>query len=191
MRFDHTFDIMITGIVKDLPKNTSLKADLFVSSLNCPMQRMSYKMNCKSYDSNIEFNSLSGKDDRLCQYPFNVFVELREHSDINLIEKQISNFNKLNDFRFPPNVSLTPMKNNYLNTQIQESDLLHGNIDLIKLLSVVGLIILLLAVINYVNLTTASYKNRMREMGVKKCFGVSRATIIRQLLSESLFTCLI
>jgi putative ABC transport system permease protein len=191
IRFNHTIDMMITGIVNDLSKNTSFKADLFVSAMNCPMQRLSYKMNCKSYDSNIEFNSLSGKDDRLCQYPFNVFVELREHSDINLIEKQISNFNKLNDFRFPPNVSLTPMKNNYLNTQIQESDLLHGNIDLIKLLSVVGLIILLLAVINYVNLTTASYKNRMREIGVKKCFGVSRATIIRQLLFESFFTCFI
>jgi putative ABC transport system permease protein len=57
------------------------------------------------------------------------------------------------------------MKTNYLNTGIKESDLLHGNIDLIKLLSVVGLIILLLAVINYVNLTTASYRNRMKEIG--------------------------
>jgi putative ABC transport system permease protein len=191
IRFNHTIDMMITGIVNDLPKNTSFKADLFVSAMNCPMQRLSYKMNCKSYDSNTEFNSLSGKDDRLCQYPFSVFVELRERSDINLIEKQISNFNKLNDFRFPKKVSLTPMKYNYLNTEIQESDLLHGNIDLIKLLSVVGLIILLLAVINYVNLTTASYRNRTREIGVKKCFGVSRSTIIRQLLYESFFTCFI
>jgi putative ABC transport system permease protein len=189
IRFNHTIDMMITGIVKDLPKNTSFKADLFVSSLNCLMQRLSYKMNCKSYDSNIEYNSLSGKDDRLCQYLFNVFVELGERSDIDLIEKQISNFNKLNNFRYPKKVSLSPMKYNYLNTRIQESDLLHGNLDLIKLLSVVGLIILLLAVINYVNLTTASYRNRMKEIGVKKCFGVNRATIIRQLLFESFFTC--
>jgi putative ABC transport system permease protein len=191
IRLNHTNDMMITGIVRDLPKNASFKADMFVSALNSPMQRLSYKMNCKSYDSNIEYSSLSGKDDRLCQYPFNVFVELREHSDSGLIERQISDFNKLNDFRFPKKVSLTPMKTNYLNTGIQESDLMHGNNDLIKLLSVVGLIILLLAVINYVNLTTASYRNRMKEIGVKKCFGVNRTTIIRQLLFESLFTCLI
>jgi len=191
IRFNHTIDMMITGIVKDLPKNTSIKADLFVSAMNCPMQRLTYKMNCKSYDSNTEYNSLSGKDDRLCQYPFNVFIELRKQSDINLIEKQISNFSKSNNILFPKKVLLSPMKFNYLNTAIQESDLLHGNNDLIKLLSVVGFIILLLAVINYVNLTTASFRNRIREIGVKKCFGVSKSAIITQLLFESLFTCII
>jgi len=103
----------------------------------------------------------------------------------------MSGFYELNKIRFPQKVSLTPMNNNYFNTEISDSDLMHGNVELIKILSIIGIIILLLAVVNFVNLATAAYKYRLTEISVKKCFGANRQILIRQLLTESLLTCMI
>lgn len=182
LRLNHLNDMMITGIVKDMPGNISFPSDLFISSLNSPKQRISYEMTSISY---------GGKDDSKSKYPFNVFIELNKNADIGLVEKQLSSFSKLNDFIYPGNIKLTPLKTNYLNTDIKDFDLLHGNTSLIKMLSIIGVIILLLAVINFINLTTASYFYRMKELGVKKCLGADRFSLIKQLLMESFFTCFI
>jgi putative ABC transport system permease protein len=182
LRLNHLYDMMITGIVKDIPGNISFPGDLFISSMNSPKQRISYEMTSFSSDD---------KDDSKCKYPLNVFVELNMHADKRTVEKQLSSFSKINDLIYPGNVELTPLKTNYLKTDIIDFDLLHGNISLIKMLSIIGVIILLLAVINFINLTTASYFYRMKELGVKKCLGADRITIIKQLLMESFFTCVI
>jgi len=182
IRLDHFYDMMVTGVVKDMPGNISLTAELFVSSANSPKQRISFKMDCITYD---------GKDDSQCKYPFNVFVELNQNADIRKVEKQISAFSKINNFFYPGKVKLTPLKTNYLNTVVADYDLLHGNSSLIKMLAIIGAIILLLAVINFINLTTASYYYRRKELGVKKCLGADRFTVIKQLLMESFFTCFI
>ena len=182
VQLNHQNDMLVTGVVKDLSENMSFNAQIFVSSENSPKQRLLYKMSCVTYD---------GKDDSQCQYPFNIFVKLDKHADIQTIGKQISAFNKINEVRFAKDVSLTPFNNNYLNTEINDRDLMHGNVDLIRILSIIGIIILLLAVINFINLATAAYKYRLTEISVKKCFGADRKSLIRQLLTESLFTCFI
>ncbi len=135
--------------------------------------------------------SFNGTDDSKCKYPFNVFVELNKNADIAAVEKQLSSFSKTNDFLYPGMVKLTPLKTNYLHTEVIDFDLLHGNSNLIKMLAIIGAIILLLAVINFINLTTASFYYRTKELGVKKCLGADRFTLIKQLLTESLFTCII
>jgi putative ABC transport system permease protein len=94
------------------------------------------------------------------------------------------------DYRFPDSVNLTPFKTNYFDTQYSDGDLAHGNWALVKILAWIGLIILALAVINYVNLTTAGYKYRLTEIGIKKCLGVSARILRTQLLVESFLFCL-
>ncbi len=182
LRLNHEYDMIITGVIKNLPENISFGAEMFVNAMNTPKQRLVYRMSCVTYD---------GKDDSQCQYPFNVFVELDKNADVAKIEKQISSFYSINSFRFPKQAALTPFKTNYFNAGIEDFDLLHGNKSLIKILSLIGVVILLLAVINFINLTTASYRYRMKEIGVKKYLGAGRLTLIRQLILESLFTCII
>jgi putative ABC transport system permease protein len=179
---EHKHDMTVTGVTKDMPGNISFKADMFVSSQNMPKHRIVYKMNCITYD---------GKDDSQCKYLINVFVELTKNTDPAVVEKQISAFNQINNLRYPKTIKLVPFKINYYNTEYPDSDLLHGNIDLIKILSAIGIIILLLAVINYINLSTAAYRKRLTEIGIKKCFGINRQILIKQLLFESFLTCLI
>lgn len=179
--FDHEFDMIVTGIVRDLPHNTSFKADIFASAENTRVKRLSYFMDCETY---------VGKDDSHCKYPFNIFLELYEQSDIASIEQQIPALFNPDDYRFPDKVSLVPFESNYFNTQYYDRDLAHGNIDLLKILSWIGLIILVLAVINFVNLTTAGYKYRLSEIGVKKCLGVSKRSLQSQILFESFLFCM-
>ena len=182
IKVNHQFEVLVKAVVKDLPNNLSFNAELFASFENSPKQRLTYKQNCLTYN---------GKDDSQCNYPFNLFVKLDKTADVKNIDNQISAIHKLNEFRYPEKVNLVPMSSNYFNTGISDSDLLHGNVDLVEILSVIGIIILLLAVINFVNLTTASYKYRLTEISVKKCFGADRKRLILQLIAESYFTCLV
>lgn len=180
LRLNHQYDMLVTGVVKDLPRNLSFKAEIFVSSENSPKERLIYKKGSFSFD---------GKDES--QFPFNIFIKLDNRANFRVIEKQVSDFSNLNKYLFSKKVRLTPLSDNYFNTEISDGDLMHGNTELIKILSIIGVIILLLAIINFVNLATAAYKYRLTEISVKKCFGADRQILIKQLLTESLITCLI
>ncbi len=177
LRLNHEYDFLVTGIVRDLPENLSFRADLFVSAENSINKRLYYRM-------------ISAGETRN-KVLFNVFVEINKHANLLNIENQIASLNLTNNFLYPKQVKLTPLNSNYFNSEYQDYDLEHGNSGLIKLFLFIGLIILLLAIINFVNLGTAAYKYRMIEIGIKKCMGLGRSALIRQLLSESLYTCIL
>ncbi len=178
---DHEYEMTVTGVVQDLPPNTSFRADLLVSVENTRQKRLPFSMSCQEYD---------GIDDSKCKYPFNIFVELNPNADAAAIAQQIPSLFDPDDYRFPDEVRLTSFKTNYFDTQYNDRDLAHGNAGLVRTLALIGLVILTLAVINYANLTTAGYKYRLTEIGVKKCLGVQRRALITQFLVESLLFCL-
>ncbi len=175
IKLNHQVDMMVTGVVKDLPENINIKGDLFVNYKNSVKKRLSYKGFSMADSEKIIFNT---------------FVLLKNGIHPEIVASQISSLNKLNDFLYPKDVELVKLKTNYLNTSYSDFDLTHGNINLIKILLAIGIFILLLAVINFFNLSTASQTYRLKEISVKKCFGADRTTLIKQLLAESLFTCL-
>ena len=182
LRLDHRNDMIVSGVVRDLPENTGLDADLFIKSASSDNPKFSCRM---------ELFTTDGIHITKSKIFYSYFIEVGKNADIPSIERQISALHKIDDFLYPEQVILTPLVSNYFNTEFKDKDLKHGNADLIKLLVVIGAIILLLAVINFVNLTTAGYTYRMTEIGVKKCLGADRRVLMKQLLSESLFTCAI
>ncbi|MGH7496156.1 MAG: ABC transporter permease [bacterium] len=133
---DHKYEMTVTSIVRDLPPNTSFRADLFASAENTRRKRMSLSMSCLEYD---------GKDDSKCKYPFNIFVELHEHADVAAVAKKTPALFNTEDYRFPDVVALTPFKTNYFNTQYSDHDLPHGNAGLVRTPALIGLVILALA----------------------------------------------
>ena len=148
---------------------------MFVSFMNSVKKKLPYR-------------GIGGKDEEE-RIVFNIFIELRNDVSIKNVVNQIASLNKLNSLLYPKNVSLLPLSDNYFNADFYDWDLQHGNIELVKILSVIGIFILLLAVINFVNLSTASRRQRMTEISVKKCLGADRKVLVRQLLTESLITC--
>ncbi|MBN1271481.1 MAG: ABC transporter permease [Candidatus Aminicenantes bacterium] len=178
---DHQDIMYVTGVVKDFPLNSSFQAELFASAENTKQKRLKFTINCRWYD---------GKDDSQCRYPYRIFLEVAEGTDIPLLEEQIASLFTGEDFRFPNTLGLTPFKRSYLYNRYYGSMLAHGNMGLLKILSAIGLLVLVLAIVNYVNLSTAAVKYRIKEIGIKKCVGAQRKSLVFQFLGESFFVCL-
>ncbi|MCB0286803.1 MAG: ABC transporter permease [Calditrichaeota bacterium] len=177
---NHQLEMVVTGIIKDLPDNISIQASMFISAENSFQNRVQTGKTC------INRNGISN-----CMYPFDIFLELEPRAEPLTITEKIAGFYEPGNDIYPEKPQLLPFKTNYFETSIQyDYNLQHGNARLINILLWIGLIIIGLAVINYINLTTAAYKYRLTEIGLKKCFGASRPALQKQLLFESLLFCL-
>ncbi len=83
-------------------------------------------------------------------------------------------------------VSMQPMKDWRLYTEYQNGVATGGLIDYIRLFSIIGVLVLLIACINFINLSTARSEKRAKEVGIRKVIGSSRGALIGQFLAESL-----
>jgi len=86
---------------------------------------------------------------------------------------------------------LQPLSSVHLNSDLRWEAYLNNNIDNIYILSAIGIFLLLIAIINYLNLSTARSGDRMLEVGVRKTLGSSRGSLIQQFLFESVFVTVI
>ncbi|MEP1094257.1 MAG: ABC transporter permease [Cyclobacteriaceae bacterium] len=86
---------------------------------------------------------------------------------------------------------LQPLSSIHLNSDLTWEAYLNGNIDNIYILSAIGIFLLLIAIINYVNLSTARSGDRLLEVGIRKTLGSSRSSLIRQFLIESVLITLL
>lgn len=84
---------------------------------------------------------------------------------------------------------LQPVADVYLNTAKVWDDIAHGNYDLVWIFGIIAGIILLLACVNFVNLSTARSVQRAKEVGLRKVVGSVRSNLIVQYLSESVVFC--
>ncbi|QGY44646.1 FtsX-like permease family protein [Maribellus comscasis] len=88
-------------------------------------------------------------------------------------------------------LNVQPFKDVYFDLKGDNDQFNHANINMIKLLSWIVIIILVLAVFNYINLTTALNSERHKEICIRKTTGARRETIFSQFLSESYLSCFI
>lgn len=86
---------------------------------------------------------------------------------------------------------LQPLHDIYLHSEYRFDLTAGGNPQQVTILGIIGLFLILLAIINYINLTTARSSVRAKEVGVKKTLGAGRPTLSCQFLTESVFTSLV
>ncbi len=171
----------VTGVVRDFPATSHLQFD-FLMSL-----------------AGKEFWPGEQTDWRSSNY-IN-YVRVRPGTDIAQLEKQLSatvhkyfmpyavkgganaeEIGWLKSFRF----ELQPVRDIYLNRVQVRDDLPHGDLRYIWLFGSVAVFILLIASINFINLSTARSANRAKEVGIRKVIGSRRGSLIGQFLTESL-----
>ncbi|TCD00326.1 ABC transporter permease [Pedobacter psychroterrae] len=123
-------------------------------------------------------------------YGPNTFVSLKKDADPNLFNTRIRDFLKekgVKDYT----LFIRPYADSYLYNQFENGVVAGGRIDYIKLFSLIAVFILIIACINFMNLSTAKASRRLKEIGVKKVMGVSRRSLMLQYLSESMMLSLI
>jgi len=171
--------VKVTGLMKDLPENSQFKADMIVS-----MTTETQNLNAGVEDSwewsnyhPICFILLKpGTDPRALTRQFPAFMDKMEGAEMKKT-------------RMASSLSLERLQDVYLySTRNGNKTVGSRNINLFSLIAV---IVLLIACINFVNLTTARAADRAKEVGVRKVIGAAQTELAWQFIGESIFFCLI
>ncbi len=172
VKFDDTAALKVTGVYEDLPINTTLNDLEFIVPWELQGQRV--KDNIANWGNN----------------GWNIYVQLANGVDVNKASASIKNakYNKANngDQRFKPIIFLQPMSKWHLYAEFKNGINTGGRIQYLWLFGTIGMFVLLLACINFMNLATAKSEKRAKEVGIRKAIGSGRRQLIYQFFSESL-----
>ncbi|MDX9771389.1 MAG: FtsX-like permease family protein [Tenuifilaceae bacterium] len=163
--------VFISGVIQNFPTTSSISAGLIVNAAN---DRFKFSMSMKSNDDLSSY-----------RWPFEIFLQVGQNlNPRELIESINSQIQILNPY--VEEVDFIKLKNLYLFDTAVGSGTKKGNPELLKILAAIAIIILLLAVINYVNLTISQQIKKNKDVGIRKTIGAKRNEIVSQLLFESI-----
>ena len=174
IKVDKKFDVMVTAVYEDIPFNTSFKDLTFI------MPWKHYESNNDWVQSNID-NWGSNSFQLFAQVADNVTIEDATNTIGDVIKSVNADIAESN-----PKIFLLPMKDWYLRSNFEQGQQVGGRIRYVWLFGIIGTIVLLLACINFMNLSTARSEKRAKEVGIRKSIGSQRSQLIHQFLSESL-----
>jgi putative ABC transport system permease protein len=176
MRIDNKQDVKVTGVYEDLPHNTRFREMNFILpwELYLISQEWIKKME-NPWGSNFT----------------QTFAQIADNADMSQVSAKIKDvkFNKLKDEgdkKYRPTVFLHPMSRWHLHSEFKNGVNIGGRIEFIWLFGIIGVFVLLLACINFMNLSTARSERRAKEVGIRKSIGSVRSQLIGQFYSESL-----
>jgi len=164
--------VKVTGVMKDMPENSLLKADLFLSKSTSRREDSAEDRRWSSFGMYSYLLLKPNTNPKTLEKKFPAFLDKRDGKEM----KQIQMFFTL---------TLQPLKDVYLRSDTRGAQD-NGNIANIYIFSVVGAFILLIACINFVNLTTARSTERAKEVGIRKVVGAERGQLTNQFLGESI-----
>ncbi len=172
----------VTGVIQNVPDNSHIKFDMLASMSTYPGQANDQFWISHNFYTYIVTSD--GTDKNILQEKFQEMIikyvgpQLQE-----IIGQTIDDFRKAgNDFSYV----LEPLKDIHLKGATQYNLEPPGSLTTVYIFAVIAILILLVAIINYVNLATAKSAGRAKEVGVRKVSGANKQGLIIQFLGESL-----
>ena len=170
----------ITAVIKDVPENSHFHLDFFFSMKNADYNWGQFT----SHNFHTYLLLRSASDAKSFDAKFNQYIE----KYVMPAAKQYMNINSMEEFKKAGNsisYALIPLTKIHLYSNWSYELSPSGSIQYIYIFSLVALFILLIACINFTNLTTARSSNRAKEVGIRKVLGTERKNLVTQFLTES------
>lgn len=164
-----TVNYTVQAVIKDNPLNSSFQFDILLN-VNGRLANPSTYKNDKTWNN----------------FGYITFLQLRPDAGKALVETKLNEIIDKNRTNDNGTTSLTPLSAMYFETGLQSSEMPHGNKKTTYIFSLLGLLLLVTACINYVNLTTAKASLRAKEVSVRKIVGAQRSHLLLQFISESI-----
>lgn len=175
LRLDDEVDVKVTGVYEDLPYNTSFKDMTIILPWSLYLSQNAWVREMEDpWDSNFT----------------RTFAMISEEADMEKVSAKIKDvkLNKVSpeDRRYNPVMFLHPMSKWHLYSNFKNGINTGGRVDNVWLFATIGIFVLVLACINFMNLSTARSEKRAKEVGIRKAVGSVRKQLITQFFSESM-----
>jgi len=181
IKLDNAHDLKVTAVVTKQPKNSSFTFDYL----------MPWQLQQSIYPDTKNYVSDWGNDS------WRTFVQLNSNANVESVDAKIKDviLNHFADDKImlasKPQIELFPMSKWRLYTDFDNGKNAGGYIKYVRLFGILGLVVLLIACINFMNLSTARSSKRAKEIGIRKAVGSLRKQLIGQFLSESILITII
>ena len=168
---------VVTGVMKDMPENSQIKGDLVLSMSTIT----------KVWNDNL--------DQQWGNYGAQAYILLKPGINPKTLERKFPGFlekrngTEMKKSQMFATLHLEPLRDVYLRSTRNGNTT--GNINNVYIFSIVAVFILLIACINFVNLTTARSTERAKEVGIRKVVGAARIQVAKQFIGESVVICVI
>ncbi|OEK05583.1 hypothetical protein BFP71_14000 [Roseivirga misakiensis] len=166
IRYENTRDLIIKAVFKNVDAKSSLKFDYLISW------------------ENLKDNTGVTSDNK---WP--TFIQLKENVNPIEFEKKLAKYHEpfYNENFGKLTLGIQPYGDRYLKSGFENGKPVKGRIEYVRIFSGVAVFILIIACINFTNLTTARSLKRAKEVGVRKVIGSTKSYLMGQFLGESIF----
>jgi putative ABC transport system permease protein len=164
---DSTTNLIVKGVFKELPDNTQFKFDYLL-----PWE----SLQTSDFDNSSWNNVVPA------------FVEINPNADIDALNNQLTRYLSQGN-RAPTeqqSIFLYPLSKVWLYGHFENGKPAGGVMDLVRIIAIIGMVILLIACINFMNLSTARSLQRSKEVGVRKVMGGKKQSLIWQFITEAI-----
>ena len=183
IKLDTDNDLKVTGIYEDIPQNSQFYDLHFLASWDYFVAKNPY-MSKKQWDNHALLMYVEIKPETSFA---KVSAAIRD-SELKVIRNMD---NMKHEAATNPQMWLHPMKNWHLYSEFKNGAAASGPVQYVWLVGLIGFFVLLLACINFMNLSTARSEKRAKEVGVRKAIGSFRAQLIGQFFTESFLVVII
>lgn len=167
------YDMMVTAVYEDIPFNNSFNDTEFIMP----------------WDKYVSINQwIKNAEDQWGNNSFQMFVQIADNTTMESVTSKIGEVKQElneNSREFNTQLFLFPMKDWHLRSHFENGKQVGGRIKYVWLFGIIGAFVLLLACINFMNLSTARSEKRAKEVGIRKSIGSQRGQLINQFLGES------